>query len=157
MPTSSVSSDDGGAPEWFTGIYNDETLFSIGGKDISKKETFWAASGTLIIILICVAICLAVSFYKRKRIAAEARRASNYIRRSTATLRASIRKARGKPTPEDEAKPMTDAEINKVANEQGANKGEKEMLKDMMKAQNDPEQAEGGAFELTKINKVAPH
>lgn len=51
---------------------------------------------------------------------------------------------------------MTETEINKVANEQGANKGEKEMLKDMMKAQNDPEQAEGGSFELSKINKIAP-
>lgn len=112
-----MSASDGGAPEWFKGIYNDEKLFSIGGRDISVKETFWAASGTLIIILICVAICLAVSFWKRKRIAAEARRASNYVRRSTATLRASIRKARGKPTPEDEAKPMTDQEINKVAAE----------------------------------------
>jgi hypothetical protein len=106
----------------------------VGGREITKKETFMATTGTLLIILICVAICLGVSFYKRKRIAAEARRASNYVRRSTATLRASIRKARGKPTPEDEAKPMTETEINKVANEQGANKGEKEMLKDMMKA-----------------------
>lgn len=106
----------------------------MGGREITKKETFMATTGTLLIILICVAICLGVSFYKRKRIAAEARRASNYVRRSTATLRASIRKARGKPTPEDEAKPMTETEINKVANEQGANKGEKEMLKDMMTA-----------------------
>ena len=129
-----VSGDMGGAPEWFTAIYNDKTLLTIGGRDITVKETFWAASGTLVIILIVVAICLAVSFWKRKRIAAEARRASNYIRRSTATLRASIRKARGKPTPEEEVKPMTDQEINKVANEQGANKGEKELLKDMMKA-----------------------
>ena len=98
----------GGAPEWFTKIYNDKKLLTIGGRDITVKETFWAASGTLVIILIVVAICLAVSFWKRKRIAAEARRASNYIRRSTATLRASIRKARGKPTPEEEVKPMTD-------------------------------------------------
>jgi hypothetical protein len=114
-----VSSEEGGAPEWWNSIYSDEEL-ALG---ISKKEAFWAASGTLVIILICVVICLAVSFYKRKRIAAEARRASNYVRRSTATLRASIRKARGKPTPEDEApKNMTDAEINKVANEQGTNK-----------------------------------
>jgi hypothetical protein len=45
---------------------------------------------------------MVISYWKRKRIAAEARRASNYVRRSTATLRASIRKARGKPTPEDE-------------------------------------------------------
>lgn len=134
MPKNPAASSIGEAPGWFTKIYNDKTLLTIGGRDITVKETFWAASGTLVIILIVVAICLAVSFWKRKRIAAEARRASNYIRRSTATLRASIRKARGKPTPEEEVKPMTDQEINKVANEQGANKGEKELLKDMMKA-----------------------
>ena len=77
---------------------------------------------------------MVISYWKRKRIAAEARRASNYIRRSTATLRASIRRARGKPTPEDEAKPMTDKEIDKAANAGGETKQEKAMLKDMMKA-----------------------
>lgn len=154
LPTApeAASEETGGAPEWFETIYNEKVLFSLGGRDVTMKETFWAASGTLIIILICVAICLAVSYWKRKRIAAEARRASNYVRRSTATLRASIRKARGKPTPEDEAKPMTDQEINKVANDQGANKNEKEMLKDMMHAQN-----EGGQIEMSKWGtKVSP-
>mgnify|MGYP001202258831 CR=1 FL=1 len=77
---------------------------------------------------------MVLSYWKRKRIAAEARRASNYVRRSTATLRASIRKARGKPTPEDEAKPMTDKEIDKAASAGGETKQEKTMLKDMMKA-----------------------
>jgi len=104
---------------------------------------------------------LACSYWKRKRIAAEARRASNYVRRSTATLRASIRKARGKPTPEDESKPMTDKEINKVANEQGATKNEKEFLKDMIK--DGEEQKEGGFVELannsvnvSSDNKISP-
>lgn len=50
---------------------------------------------------------------------------------------------------------MTDQEINKVANEQGTNKGEKELLKDMMKAQNE-EDNEGGSIELSFGNKVAP-
>jgi len=77
---------------------------------------------------------MVISYWKRKRIAAEARRASNYVRRSTATLRASIRKARGKPTPEDEAKPMTGKEIDKAANAGGESKQEKAMLKDMMVA-----------------------
>jgi len=87
-------------------------LLTVAGTDITAANVFWATSGVLIIILICVVICMVISYWKRKRIAAEARRASNYVRRSTATLRASIRKARGKPTPEDEAKPMTDKEIN---------------------------------------------
>jgi hypothetical protein len=58
-------------------------------------------------------------------------------------LRASIRRARGKPTPEEEAKPMTDSEIKKNADAGGDNKQEKAMLKDMMVANN-----EGGSIEM---------
>jgi len=90
---------------------------------------------------------MAISYWKRKRIAQEARRASNYVRRSTATLRASIRRARGKPTPEEETKPMTDSEIKKAADAGGENKQEKAMLKDMMVANN-----EGGSVEMPNIS-----
>jgi hypothetical protein len=37
-------------------------------------------------------------------------------------LRASIRRARGKPTPEEEAKPMSESEIKKAADAGGETK-----------------------------------
>lgn len=80
---------------------------------------------------------MGVSYWKRKKIAEGARRASNYVRRSTATLRASIRKARGQKVQDGDTKPMTDKEINSAAADGGETKEEKAMLKDMMKAQND--------------------
>lgn len=158
LPKQSISSE-GGTPGWYTTIYNEKVLFKVGDTEITTAQAFWASTGLLIIILVCVAICMAISFWKRKRIAAEARRASNYVRRSTATLRASIRKARGKPTPEEESKPMTDGEINKAASAGGETKEEKAMLKDIMKAQNDDEANEGGfiemPYQIVNSNKVA--
>lgn len=89
-------------------LLSDEVLVTVGGVEITQKQAVIGGTALIVIIVVATSICCAISYWKRKRIAAEARRASNYIRRSTATLRASIRKARGKPTPEDEAKPMTD-------------------------------------------------
>lgn len=68
---------------------------TVGGRDITGEEVVIGTGVLVAIILVGVAICMGVSYWKRKKIAEGARRASNYVRRSTATLRASIRKARG--------------------------------------------------------------
>jgi hypothetical protein len=68
LPDQPVSSE-GESPAWYAEIYNEDVLFTIGGVEVTKAQAFWASFGTLVIILISVAVCLAISYWKRKRIA----------------------------------------------------------------------------------------
>jgi len=65
------------------GEWIDKELFKIGDVSITTKTVIISSTTIIIIILIAVAICLAISYWKRKQIADGARRASTYIRRKS--------------------------------------------------------------------------
>lgn len=75
---------------WFS-----REVFTIGDTVITNKEVTQVSGITIAIIIIIVLVCMAISFRKRKRIAMEARRASEFVRRSTRKLRMSIKKTLG--------------------------------------------------------------
>jgi ATP/ADP translocase len=77
---------------WFS-----REAFTIGNTVITNKEVTQVSGITIVIIVIIVVVCMVVSFRKRKRIAMEARRASEFVRRSTRKLRMSIKKTLGQP------------------------------------------------------------
>jgi hypothetical protein len=57
--------------------------FKIGDRSITNKEVTQVSGFTIIIIIVITLICMYISWRKRKRIAQEARRASEFVRRST--------------------------------------------------------------------------
>ena len=65
--------------------------FTIGDLVITNKEVTQVSGVTIAIIIISVLVCVAISYRKRKRIAIEARRASEFVRRSTRKVRMSIK------------------------------------------------------------------
>lgn len=64
------------------GPWLDKTLFSVGDTDITNEHVVLGSSTIVIIIIVIVAVCCGVSWWKRKSIANQARRASTWIRRS---------------------------------------------------------------------------
>jgi len=65
------------------GEWIDKELFKIGDVSITNKTVIISSTTLIIIILVTVAVCLAISYWKRKQIAEGARRASTFIRRKS--------------------------------------------------------------------------
>lgn len=105
-----------------------ETAFTIGDRDITKGEVVGLSATVIVIIIVASVICCAISIWKRKAIAAGARRASQAVR-------ASIRRMsrRGAVDPSDE---LPDKSSKEVVNDLDGTKAQKGFLKDMLEDQN---------------------
>lgn len=86
----------------------DETLFSVGGVEITKKEALIGTAGIVAIIVVVVLVCCFISWRKRKQIAAGVRRASTFIKRQSLKLRNSLY---GKPV-EKKQEELPKGEVN---------------------------------------------
>jgi len=92
-----------------TEAWHDKTLFKIGDFNVTTG-TITATGGVLIAIgVIVFAICSYISWKKRKEIASGARRASDYVRRASTALRASIS---GRPAEQQAAASNKDNFVN---------------------------------------------
>lgn len=107
------------------GPWYDKELFNIGGTSVTAGDVAVGTVILIIVILIVVAVCMFISWRKRKEIAAGVRRLSSKIRASIA----------GKKKPDEQpADPNEKIDPNKL----GETKKEKQMLGDMFAHQNDP-------------------
>lgn len=86
----------------------DTEAFKIGDLSITNKEVAQVSGATITLIVIIILICLFVSYRKRKRIVVEARRASEFVRRSTRKIRMSIKQKMGQPIDEFESNEPVD-------------------------------------------------
>lgn len=62
------------------GPWLESEVFTIGDIKVTNKHLIYSSGGFVALILIVVAICAIVSFYKRREIVEVARRASDHIR-----------------------------------------------------------------------------
>jgi len=62
----------------------------VGNVPITRKTVIVSSTTLLIIILVSVAICCAISYWKRREIADGARRASTFIVRKSQDIRKSL-------------------------------------------------------------------
>ena len=115
---------DGNEVQYNAISWSEQEAFTIGNTVVTKGDVAKVSGLTIALIVISSLICLYVSWRKRKRIAQEARRASEFIRRSTRKIRMSIKKLAGQNVDDI---PYTQPDANAL----GKNRHQKEFLKDL--------------------------
>lgn len=81
---------------WFS-----REAFRIGDTIITNTEVTQVSVVTILLIIIAVLVCVGISYRKRDKIQLEARRASEFVRRSTYKVRMSIKSKLGQPVGEE--------------------------------------------------------
>lgn len=105
------------------GPWVDKELFCVGDACVTAGDAVIGTATLIIIILVVVAICMFISYRKRKEIAAGARRLSSYAVRASQKLRASMAGKR----PEETGDPNFKANPKDITKD----KKEQAMLGDM--------------------------
>ena len=102
------------------GPWLEKTLITIGSTEIKNEHVVWGSGIIIAIIILSVLICFAVSWWKRKFIVTQARRASTWVRRSL------NRQVYGRSTDE-----FGHAEAFQAPNKIGRNKREIAFIRDL--------------------------